>query len=268
MRIAIFSNNGKVSQLVAKELKLGINNSADLELDGINPQMVISIGGDGTLLSAFHHYNDSIDQIRFIGIHTGHLGFYTDWRDNEVDKLVHGLQHDNLQSVSYPLLALKIDYSDGGASDRLLALNESVFKRTSSTMVTDVYVKNEFIEKFRGDGLCISTPTGSTAYNKSVGGAILDPALNAIQVSEMASINNRVFRTLGSPMIISPNKIVTIIPQDHFHNILTCDQMLVHDRPIRSISYTISHHRIYFAKYKHIHFWRRVSNSFIGSYRN
>ena len=75
MRIAIFSNNGKVSNLVAKQLKSRINHSYGLKLDGLNPQMVISIGGDGTLLSAFHHYNDSIDKIRFIGIHTGHLRF-------------------------------------------------------------------------------------------------------------------------------------------------------------------------------------------------
>ncbi|XIF19643.1 MAG: NAD kinase [Acetilactobacillus jinshanensis] len=235
-----------------------------MHLNGLNPDIVISIGGDGTLLSAFHHYNDSIDQIRFIGIHTGHLGFYTDWRDNEISQLVDSLKYDNGQSVSYPLLSLKINYSDGGNSDRLLALNESVLKRVSSTMVTDIYVNHQFIEKFRGDGLCISTPTGSTAYNKSVGGAILDPSLNALQVSEMASINNRVFRTLGSPMIISPNQVVTIIPKDHYHNVLTCDQMLVHDRPIRSIQYHISNHRIYFASYRHIHFWKRVSNSFIG----
>ncbi|QBP17889.1 NAD kinase [Acetilactobacillus jinshanensis] len=264
MRIAIFSNNGKSSNVVATKLKQGILKARNLQLDGLNPELVISIGGDGTLLSAFHHYNDSIDEIRFIGIHTGHLGFYTDWRDNEVDHLVHSLQRDNGQSVSYPLLSLKINYSDGGGSDKLLALNESVLKRVSSTMVTDIYINHQFIEKFRGDGLCTSTPTGSTAYNKSIGGAILDPSLNAIQVSEMASINNRVFRTLGSPMIISPEQTVTIIPKDHYHNVLTCDQMMVHDRPIRSIEYQISNHRIYFARYRHIHFWERVSNSFIG----
>lgn len=263
-RIAIFSNNGRSSNQVAAKLIKGVNRSSSLQLNGLNPQIVISIGGDGTLLSAFHHYNDSLDQIRFIGIHTGHLGFYTDWRDNEVGQLIEALDNDNRQSVSYPLLSLKINYTDGGASDRILALNESVIKRISTTMVIDIYIKHQFIEKFRGDGLCVSTPTGSTAYNKSVGGAILAPSLNAIQVSEMASINNRVFRTLGSPMIIPTNEVVTVIPEGHYQNILTCDQMLVHNRPIRSVSYRISRHRIYFAKYRHTHFWKRVSNSFIG----
>ena len=61
--------------------------------------------------------------------------------------------------------------------------------------------KRATFERFRGDGLCISTPSGSTAYNKALGGAIIHPSLKAIQLAEMASINNRVFRTIGSPLI-------------------------------------------------------------------
>ncbi|UQS86426.1 NAD kinase [Nicoliella spurrieriana] len=268
MKVAIFSNNGGTSNEVALRLKNKIINSLKLEIDGLNPEIVISVGGDGTLLSAFHHYNDALDKIRFVGIHTGHLGFYTDWRDYEVDQLINSLENDNRQSVSYPLLSIKVNYADGGASDQLLALNESTFKRVSSTMVTDVYIKDEFFEKFRGDGLCISTPTGSTAYNKAVGGAIINPQLNAIQVSEMASINNRVFRTMGSPIIIPPNEWITLIPDNKEENILTCDQMLVKDRPIESIRYQISDQRISFAQYRHTHFWKRVGNSFIGVVNN
>ncbi len=53
--------------------------------------------------------------------------------------------------------------------------------------------KEELFERFRGDGLAISTPTGSTAYNKSVGGAVVHPSINAMQLAEIASLNNRVF---------------------------------------------------------------------------
>ncbi|MCK8624763.1 NAD kinase [Apilactobacillus xinyiensis] len=268
MKVAIYSNDGKTSNKVANQLKHKILASNLLEYDGLNPEIVISVGGDGTLLSAFHHYNDSVNNIRFVGIHTGHLGFYTDWRDYEVSKLIDSLEHDNGQSVSYPLLSIKIKYTDDGPDDNLVALNESTLKQINGTMVTDVYIKGEFFEKFRGDGLCISTPTGSTAYNKSVGGAIINPQLNAIQVSEMASINNRVFRTLGSPIIIPPDEWITIVPDNPMYNILTCDQLFIKNRLIKSISYSISDSRIYFAQYRHTHFWKRVSNSFIGVYDN
>ncbi|GAK47172.1 inorganic polyphosphate/ATP-dependent NAD kinase [Secundilactobacillus oryzae JCM 18671] len=264
MRIAIFSNKGEASRKVADALNKLITKSPSLLLDGLNPDIVISVGGDGTLLSAFHHYIDRLEDIRFVGIHTGHLGFYTDWRDYEVNELVKSLEHDDGQSVSYPLLDVQVAYQDDEITDTILALNESTIKRPTNTMQADIYIKGEFFESFRGDGLCISTPTGSTAYNKSVGGAIINPQFDAIQVTEIASINNRVFRTIGSPLILPADEWIRIVPEAGDTDVLTCDQLTVSDRPIKSISYRISQQRISFAQYRHTQFWKRVSGSFIG----
>ena len=165
MKVSIFSNNGQSSRKVATALHRGLT-AAGITIDSLNPDIVVTVGGDGTLLSAFHHYNDRLDKVRFVGIHTGHLGFYTDWRDYEVNDLIQSLIRDNRQSVSYPLLNIEVEYADGTHSDQALALNESTIKKVSGTMVADVYIKGELFESFRGDGLCISTPTGSTAYNK------------------------------------------------------------------------------------------------------
>ena len=78
----------------------------------INPDTVISVGGDGTLLSAFHHYEKIVDQIRFTAVNTGHVGFYTDWRTNEVDQLVTSLQQDHGKSILYPLLEVIVHFND------------------------------------------------------------------------------------------------------------------------------------------------------------
>lgn len=264
MKIAIYSNLGESSNIVATSLKKKIEESPDLSIDGLNPEIVISVGGDGTLLSAFHHYQDISDRIRLVGIHTGHLGFYTDWRDYEVAELVDSLEHDNGQSVTYPLLDIRVNYVSGGPADYGLALNESTLKQISGSMVADVYIKDTLFESFRGDGLCVSTPSGSTAYNKSVGGAIINPTLNAIQMAEISSINNRVFRTLGSPLIISPDEWVKIVPKSSNRTILTCDRQIISHEAVESVEYRISKRRIAFAQYRHTQFWRRVSNSFIG----
>ncbi|WP_268913754.1 NAD kinase [Lentilactobacillus sp. SPB1-3] len=264
MRIAIYSNLNPASNRVASLLKEKIEKSDTLVIDGLNPEIVISVGGDGTLLSAFHHYQDMIEKIRLVGIHTGHLGFYTDWRDYEVQELIDSLENDDGQSVTYPLLDIKVNYADQSPSDYGMALNESTLKQISGSMVADVFIKEQLFESFRGDGLCISTPSGSTAYNKSVGGAIINPTLSAIQMAEISSINNRVFRTLGSPLIISPDEWIKIIPNTTARTILTCDQQVISTKVVSSIEYRISKRKVAFAQYRHTQFWKRVTNSFIG----
>lgn len=264
MKIAIFANKRAKSQAVKKKLYQKFV-ERHFVIDDKEPDVVVTIGGDGTLLSAFHHYKDKLEQVRFVGVHTGHLGFYTDWRDDEIDDLVISLQSDNRQSVSYPLLEVSVKYADSPRRERYLALNESTLKRNSATMVTDVYIGGELFERFRGDGLCVSTPTGSTAYNKSLGGAVVHPNLEVLQIAEIGSINNRVFRTLSSPMIVAPNDWITFRPGKGSDFILTVDSESYHNRQICEIQYKVSKRRIYFAKYRHTHFWRRVQDAFIGT---
>ncbi len=93
---------------------------------------------------------------------------------------------------------------------------------------------------------------------------MISSELNVVQVSEIASINNRVFRTLGSPIIISPHEWVRVEPVELDESLMTCDQKMVENRQIKSVTYRISKQRIAFAQYRHTQFWKRVSESFIG----
>lgn len=151
MRVTVFHNSIPASITAAQKLTKLLK-SGHFELDERHPEVVVTIGGDGTLLSAFHRYADQLNSIRFIGVHTGHLGFYTDWRDFEIEDLVIALKEDSGQSVSYPLLDVQATYADA-TSAHYLALNESTLKRLNGTMRTEVYIKGDFFESFRGDGL-------------------------------------------------------------------------------------------------------------------
>lgn len=268
MKVAIYNNETAESQRVTKLLKAEMN-KAGLVFDQDHPEVVITIGGDGTLLSAFHYYQKQLKRVRFVGIHTGHLGFYTDWRNFEIDDLVDSLVNDSGQSISYPLLDMKAVYSDGTV-DHFIALNESTIRNITKTMICDVYINNQLFENFRGDGLCISTPTGSTAYNKSVGGAIMDPHSIGFQLAEMASLNNRVFRTLGSPIIFGADTKLLLRLRDVNGHVMTCDrnQIMLKNkagqRYLMEIAYQVSNQRISFARYRHTNFWNRVKASFIG----
>ncbi|SFV40984.1 NAD kinase [Ligilactobacillus acidipiscis] len=266
MKIEIFANDSDKSLAIKQQLQKKLADRHFI-FDSENPDIVITVGGDGTLLSAFHHYEKQLDQIRFVGVHTGHLGFYTDWRDGEIDDLVVSLQSDNRQSVSYPLLDVNVLTRKDGEVHQFLALNESSIRRVGPTMTSDVYIGGDLFERFRGDGLCVATPTGSTGYSKSLGGAVVHPDMPVLQLAEISSINNRVFRTISSPLIISPNDWVTIRPVSPGSNqdfLLAVDSRYYHTIDVAQITYKVSKKKVYFAKYRHNGFWNRVKDSFIG----
>ncbi|MCT4396540.1 NAD kinase [Periweissella beninensis] len=262
MKVGLYANASEHSQRVKHHLLEELGKQA-IDIDHEEPDILISIGGDGTLLGAFQKYRNQLSKIRFVGLHTGHLGFYTDWREYEIKELIASILQDTGQYVTYPLLEAVVKFVDGSVM-RTLSLNEATIKKMSGTMVADVYLSGDWFERFRGDGLAISTPTGSTAYNKAIGGAVIHPNLEAIQLAELASINNRVFRTLGSPLIIAPDDTIRIVPADSVNLVLTYDQCVIAGRPISEIIYHVAPEKIAFAKYRHMHFWHRVNESFIG----
>lgn len=263
LKIALLASRSPQSEAVSKELWTKLK-QANFILTPKNPDIVISIGGDGMLLSAFHKYEKLIDRVRFVGIHTGHLGFYTDYRDFEVDKLIENLKLDNGARVSYPILNVKVKMADGRVVEAR-ALNEATIKRLSKTMVADIIINNVPFERFRGDGISVSTPTGSTAYNKSLGGAVLHPTIEALQIAEVASLNNRVYRTLGSSIVV-PKKDKIVIEPKHSdrYSIAVDNKTYVYDN-IEKIEYQIDHSKIHFvATPSHTSFWNRVKDAFIG----
>ncbi|HEM2777495.1 TPA: NAD kinase [Streptococcus suis] len=262
-KIALLASRNPKSEAVSKELWTKLK-EANFILTPKKPDIVISIGGDGMLLSAFHKYEKLIDRVRFVGIHTGHLGFYTDYRDFEVDKLIENLKLDTGARVSYPILNVKVKMTDGRIVEAR-ALNEATVKRLSKTMVADIIINNVPFERFRGDGISVSTPTGSTAYNKSLGGAVLHPTIEALQIAEVASLNNRVYRTLGSSVVV-PKKDKIVIEPKHSdrYSIAVDNKTFVYDS-IESIEYQIDNSKIHFvATPSHTSFWNRVKDAFIG----
>ncbi|SUN75994.1 inorganic polyphosphate/ATP-NAD kinase [Streptococcus massiliensis] len=262
-KIAIVSNYKQHSQELGQELMQKLRQEGFI-LTLKNPDIVISVGGDGMLLSAFHRFERQLDKVRFIGVHTGHLGFYTDYQSFELDELVENLKMDRGARVSYPILGVRVALENGDVY-HMKALNESTFKRSDRTMVADVFINKVHFERFRGDGISISTPTGSTAYNKSLGGAVLHPSIEALQIAEMASLNNNIYRTLGSPIIVPKKDKIEIIPTRTDRHTITIDNRTYTHKNIEKVEYQIDHHKIHFvATPRHTSFWNRVKDAFIG----
>lgn len=264
MKFAIQSRNDELSNKLMKEARIYLRDFG-LIFDDEEPDIVISIGGDGTLLHAFHKYIHRLDKTSFVGIHTGHLGFYADWKPSEVEKLVILIARQEFEVIEYPLIEVAIKYRHSEKSATYLALNESTIKSPEVTLVMDVELNGEHFERFRGDGLCMSTPSGSTAYSKSLGGAIIHPSLPSMQLTEMASINNRVFRTVGSPLIMPDHHICTLTPVMGPDFMVTIDHLQLLHKDVKSIEYRVADEKMRFARFRPFPFWKRVHESFVAS---
>src|SRR5699024_9795508 len=189
MKFTIVSRGDQRSNDIQTTMKQYLTDF-DLIYDHKEPDLVISVGGDGTFLEAFHRYVHRLNETAFIGVHTGHLGFYADWLPNEVEKLIIEIAKTPFQVVEYPLLEVIIRPRSGGTEDRFLALNEATIKTVEGSVVFDVQIKGEHFETLRGDGLCISTPSGSTAFIKSLDDAHINPSINYILLTELTMLIN------------------------------------------------------------------------------
>ncbi|UOY92159.1 NAD kinase [Ectobacillus sp. JY-23] len=263
MKFAIRSKGDQASNALADTMQKYLLDYKFIS-DEEEPDIVISVGGDGTLLHAFHRYYDRLDKTAFVGVHTGHLGFYADWLPGEVEKLVNAIAKTPFQVVEYPLLEVIIRYSDGTRETQHLAMNEATVKSLDGTLVIDVEIRGEYFETFRGDGLCISTPSGSTAYNKALGGAIIHPSIEAIQVAEMASINNRVFRTVGSPLVLPKHHTCVLRPIKDKRLQITIDHLTVVKEHVKSIQCRVANQKVRFVRFRPFPFWKRVRDSFVA----
>lgn len=264
MKFSVQSRNDAQSNELMDRAKAYLQDFG-LQFDEEKPDIVLSIGGDGTLLHAFHRYIDRLSEVAFVGIHTGHLGFYADWKPIEIEKLVIAIAKKDFEVIEYPLLEAKIEYNHSTTCPTYLALNESTIKSPDVTLVMDVELNGALFERFRGDGLCVSTPTGSTAYNKALGGAIIHPSLQAIQLTEMASINNRVFRTVGSPLVLPAHHHVSLKPVKGPDFMVTIDHLQLLHEDVKSIQYRVAKERVRFARFRPFPFWKRVHDSFIDN---
>lgn len=266
MRYYVLDRGDKLSVDLAEQFHK-LAREQGFELDAKSPEIVVSIGGDGTMLHAFHTFIDRISSIAFVGIHTGHLGFYADWKADEIPELITLMSGHSKPGalkpriVSYPLLELKITKRSGTSS--YICLNEFTLKSVDGTIVAQVDINDQLFEMFRGDGICISTPSGSTAYNKSLGGAMIHPTIDALQISEIASINNRVYRTMGSSLVLPKHHHCDIYARKEQNLLLTIDHINMHVDDLLSVRCQVAPQKISFVRYRPFPFWDRVRNAFL-----
>ncbi len=189
-------------------------------------QLLIVVGGDGSLLHAAHAVIDN--EIPVLGINRGRLGFLTDILPAELDKITHILDGKYTLEKRF-LLTAKVELH-GKLLGTNNALNEVALIPASAPHMSEfeVYIDDKFVCSQDSDGLIIATPTGSTAYALSGGGPILHPQLDAIVMVPMFP------HTLSMrPIVLQGNQRITIVitPNNSTTPRLTCDSQALIDAP-------------------------------------
>ena len=200
-----------------KELVDKLKKEVLCDYDEKNPNYVITLGGDGTILRAFHKYPDAI----IFAVHVGHLGFYTNYRIDEIDSVIDAINNHKYKVSALNLL--NVSFKDKDEDKVVTALNEITITSVTKTLILDVFIDNNYLERFRGTGVCVCTPTGSTAYNKSLHGAVIDFNIDAIELTEIAGINSNSYRTLASPLVLSKERVIKLINIKNNDAYLTVD---------------------------------------------
>ena len=169
----------------------------------VNCRLMITIGGDGTLLEAITHVRDS--GIPLMGINTGRLGFLTAFSKDEIPQAIELLGRNKLSLEDRTLLELITEPNP--FSTFPYALNEATLhKKDSSSMVTLQVKRNgDMLNHYWADGLIVSTATGSTGYSLSCGGPIMLPSSRNFILTPIAPHNLNV-----RPLVISDEDLLTI----------------------------------------------------------
>lgn len=198
----------------------------------------LSVGGDGTFLttaSLVGHLD-----IPILGINCGHLGYLAEVQTDNIDAVLDQLITNNYTIEQRRML--EVTCQQGGKIVSPYALNEvAVLKSGLSSMITvDVSLNGQFLHNYKADGLLIATPTGSTAYNLSVGGPLLDPHVNAIILTPVAthSLNIRPLVVLDDSKIdikISSRNGNFLLSVDGRSQVLNQDIQLHVERAQRTI---------------------------------
>lgn len=252
----------EIEEKVAPLKKLAEQFNFNIVSDHKEANIIISIGGDGSFLQGLRKTNFQEESL-YLGINTGdHLSFYTDFTLNDFDAIIKAMQNEKVEVRRYPTIEVSVN-----DEKPFYCLNEcSIRSNVIRTFVIDVFLDDMHFETFRGDGLIASTPTGSTAYNKSVGGAVVDPRINSIQLTEIASLNNNEFRTLGAPLILSGESIITlkVVQDGNDYPIIAADNEALSIRHCDDVKIKLSDKKIKMIKLKNNSFFQKVQDTFFS----
>ncbi len=258
-RILIHHNDKKETIDVKQNLTEALI-AHGFELTDENPDLIIVIGGDGTMLSAVREHR--LQKIPFLGINTGSLGFLPSADPDDIDQVIEVISNENYQLQSYPLLEVKCRTVNGTIVSNY-AFNEILINHIEPRLMeAKIYIDGKPFNYFTGDGFIISTPLGATGYAIWAGGVATHSELPVYQLTPIHPNDNSINRPLKTSMVvpIETEIDIEIIKAHSREVIVACDGIKVSNDFISELHIRASDREVSFLRikdYSYFDFFKR-----------
>lgn len=262
--INIFANSSEISRETRSVFKQKLEKSGFVVPRQFDPQaeLIVCVGGDGSFLKTLHKYD--FPDIPFVGVNTGHLGFFQELHPDQLDEFI--FKYKQKQYEVQDLKTIKATITVRRQECVRTSLNEIVIKGGRSQLVhLNLSIGDSFIERFSGDGILAATSAGSTAYNYALGGSIVDPRLNLLQITPISPVNTTAYRSFTSSVLLPSGLPVTIYPEneDERGHLVVVDGMEQRFSRIDKITVDIGPHIVRLLRLEHYDFWTKVKSKFL-----
>ena len=154
--------------------------------------LVLVLGGDGTMIATARMVGDS--EVPVLGVNFGGLGYLAEFRFEEINSALDAILAGNYRLDKRVMLSVELRRGQQVVTHNRV-LNDVVINKSALARIIEIeaYFNQQFVNSFRADGLIVSTPTGSTAYNLSAGGPVIFPSMNAVVITPICpfTLSNR-----------------------------------------------------------------------------
>lgn len=260
--VRIFANEDNESLDMEKYItKLLISNGISIVDD--NYDLAIAIGGDGSFLRMVRTTNFDSKPF-YVGINSGTLGFLQESRKDEIDKLIDEIINEKYRVDEIGIQETNIHYDSKDI--KFYSLNEIIVRDENLKVLRgDIFIENDLLESFNGDGILVATSVGSTAHNLSYGGSIVYTSFSTLQITPIAPINSSVYHTLTNPVIIPSDKKIIIKPQTKTNNVMVIIDGIKHEyNNVDSIITNIKDKKIRCLRFSHYNFPQKINEKLLS----
>ena len=226
-------------------------------------ELLICVGGDGALLNTLRRL--SFPDVPVVGVNTGHLGFFQELQPYELDEFIFRYREKRYEIHRLKTVGASI-IMDDDSRGFVVGLNEIVIRGAHSHVTQlNIFIEESFIQTFRGDGVLVTTPSGSTAYNYTLGGCIVDPRLDVLQLTPIGPVNNSAYRSFPTSILLPPDLTLSVYPEYGIKKLIliTADGVEKMYGGVKRIQIGFSDQTVNLIRFENYDFWNKVKQKLL-----